>query len=256
MDQSEVLRLEKAVDDFALVPKTLVFFSTAGLPKTAGKAELQFASGNFATLQAPQRVGPVVMFPSRAGELVYHALRGGYQFLVEVDGRAYFGGTDDSDESVFLVEVTKEATQAFSDDGEAGFYASLKPKELKKLEEGNPRGETRRQGDIFAFWCPAFGKSLHSVVHDDIQEINNWYGETVIKVVDSDSIQFQGTRHAVKGRAAHISWKAKNGAEASDTYYVGEMHAPDHKPLVFGNRPHRLFQAANVVRPRPGCGDR
>lgn len=249
MDLSESRCLET---EFGLQPKTMVFFKPEGLPEKAGRAVLQFWPG----VAAPERDKELIKLPSRQGELVYHALRGGGQFLVEVGRHAYFGGTDD-DESVFLVEVTKEALQAFADGSEREFYDSLKPKALKKLEEDNPHGETRRQGDIFAFWCPIFGKSASELVMEYTKELESWRGTTTVQVVDAVDIQFGTTRHYVNGRSIRITWEDERRASRDDeTYYVGEMTAPDHKPLVFGKRPHLLFPAANVVRPRPGCGDR
>lgn len=236
-------------ENFHLIPRTRMFFSEEGLPATVGVAELSFDE----ELRSPERDGCHIKFPSRMGKLVYHALRGGTQFLVEVGGQVYFGGTDD-DGSVFLTEVTSAARDAFGESGEIGFYNSLKPEELKALEESNSQGVTKRQGDVFAFWCPTFGKSIRGYVSDRLswKRSSDDKKQTEFTVYDGAEYRFAETRHHVEGRVLVV----KEGSDVL-TLYTGLLHAPDHKPLPLGDRPHVLFRTANLVRPRSGgCGDR
>src|SRR5258706_13034369 len=112
MSESRNLTVIPATDKFALVPRTMIFFSEDRLPEKVGKAELSFYSG----ISFPQREGKFIKLPSRQGQMVFHSLRGGNQFLIEVSGRNYFGGTD-NDESILLSEVNGVTLSAFADAG-------------------------------------------------------------------------------------------------------------------------------------------
>ena len=247
MDQSETRNLRVVGHDNPnpfLQP--IVFFSMAALPKTAGRASLRFGNEK---VQWPERHGPSIFLPSVHGELSFYVLQGGERFLVRFSGRNYFGGTD-ADESIFLTEVTEEAFQMYLEHGDYGFYESLKPAELKVLEKEWPNAILKRQGDVFAFWCSEFGedfKELGGYIFACAEEFKK---RCIFETCTGDAIPFADTRHVINGGLLAVStW--------NEAYAFGTVSAPDHRPLVLGDRPHRLFRATNLVRPRNGgCGDR
>lgn len=240
---------------FELRPKTLAFFTKDRLPQKAGIAELVFSDA----IRQPLREQNLIALPAREGELVYHHLKGGMQFLVEVAGHAYFGGTDDNpndNPNVFLTEVTTDAIEIFRGGTEIDFFESLKPVELRELENADPSSVTRRQGDIFAFWSPAFGETVQTLIGKTLKRQGVGH-EITLYAEMGVRLTYSTTRHTVCGRYIKVSVKLKSVDTVHEIgYFTGDLAAPDHKSLKLGNRPHRLFQATNLIHPRPGCGDR
>jgi hypothetical protein len=249
MDQSEILRLE-AAQEFALAPRTRIFFSTEGLPERAGEAFLKWGNES---VRAPRQIDKDILLPSQYGQVTFHSVRAETQFLVEFNKHFYFGGTD-SDRNVFLTEVTNAAYEAFAGEGEQGFYESLKPAELQGLEERHPQGVTKRQGDIFVFWCPAYGKSIEALIRALMSE-TKYTNEFTVRSHIGTTLAVLDTRHWIDGRSLIVDVKEDNLVRKGQ-YAVGTINAPNHEPLMLGKRPHRLLRAANLVRPRNGCGDR
>ena len=257
---SDVVRhIQKLVlPEFKLVPRTYHFFATEGLPEEAGLAALSFAN-----IPSPRRTDKQIQFPSRRGPLVYHSIKAGLQFFVEVEGHFYFGGTDDNPDdepNVFLTEVTGGAAAAFHEGGEIDFFESLKPQEMKDLELEDLCTVARRQGDIFAVWSPLFGASAQEVLsmtlarpEKECPQVNFWLDRQM-------RFPVARTRHEVKGTRITVAAGDESRIQGNlpqIEYFFGEMWAPDHKMLNIGTKPHRLFQAANLVRPTTGgCGDR
>src|SRR3989344_1788811 len=95
------------------------------LPKTAGDAVLKWDED----CKTPSRKDEVITLP--AGHSVeMFSLLDGAQFLLDVDSRVFFGGTD---ERPFLVELDNRIMKHFGGD-ELQLFNALKPGPVKILE--------------------------------------------------------------------------------------------------------------------------
>lgn len=217
-------------------------FEMKELPAKAGLAVLEWDKG----ISRPERDESTIAAPRNAG-VEFFALKEGVQFLLLItavgsDQRqqgVYFGGTD---EQPFLVELETEAFRAFIEGGEAGFFAALKPKLIKDIEQtyrGREAAErrTKRQGDIFAHalrW-PWKGLILHHL---------KLLG-TELTLRHAECALF-GTRHDFRGLLGEFKLP-----ETAVKALVGEgiVEAPDHSPLEL-KIPHVLAQASLLRNPK------
>jgi hypothetical protein len=185
-------------------------------PKKAGVAEIQFEEYRIHV----ELIGNVIHLPSWE-ENDFFRLKKGKQFLFVQKGTLdsyWFGGTD---ENPFVVEITKEAFQAFEKGGEKAFYDFLKPEVIKKLEKKNKRVEAKRQGDIWAFPVPFV--TLEGLEFlDDMLDLDYYTFET-----DEKSVSVLGTRHTIDGNYMDFEGSYRNYRALAQ----GTLKSPNHKPL-------------------------
>ncbi|HLD07424.1 MAG TPA: hypothetical protein VJC16_07910 [Candidatus Nanoarchaeia archaeon] len=210
-------------------------------PTQAGKAVLQFSADRPFPLLAH---GTITLPKGRDNE--FFPLRRRKQFLFvdnsNFPGRTYywFGGTD---EQPFLAQVSADAAQAFMNEGEEAFFASLKPRTIHQLE-GAFNTPSRRQGDIFIMPLP-FG-------WDQLDEARTACGfayavqpqPAVPAIVNA--LPVFGTSHLLTGRhlsigtCQHAPYLSVGADLAS-----GRLTAPNHRTRVLKGM-NLLMQAVNI----------
>lgn len=196
------------------------------LPTKAGIATIKWVSYG----KTPSIRDQEIRLPSEVNN-EFFALDGGNKFLFVNDGpdprEFWFGGTDAK--SVFLVEVTEEAFEAFVDKGENGFFDHLKPDKIKELERVW-KTQAGRQGDI---WYLKVSLSWTKF-------------DSLVGLIDSESSESGivtgpvfGTRHTLTGRCIE-----------RDDLVIGSgvLEAPNH-PTVKLNGPHVLMQNDGLQEP-------
>lgn len=204
------------------------------LPATAGIAKIRYMP-----VHVPMREGAVITLPNYC-EDEFFPLQQGRQFLFRKNGRCWFGGTD---ELPFLAEVRQEAFEDFKNDGEDGFYDSLRPDLIDEMES-ELDVETKRQGDIFALPLPlyswkGFRDPIFRLVCGGVQPAEDDKG----KVIETTNIFT--TRHILKDGRFHSFQRGQTPVMIAD----GLLTAPDHEPLRLQG-PHLLVQAQNLTDPR------
>lgn len=211
-------------------------YRTTGKLVKAGKAIIQYSDKT----KVPYRDKDTITIPVSDIEL-YQLDENFNQFLIlgeaQVPGnrnysttyRAWFGGTD---ENPFLVELSqRDWLTSWREDK---FYDEIKPVVITKMEEqfGNNKGESKRQGDIFAYRLPQFMQKLEA-----IEAIMLISGQTTNVYTDFKLFE---TRHIIKGELA-IHYRP-------NLIGRGTITAPDHKPLVLKEW-HILSQTRNLHDP-------
>jgi len=196
------------------------------LPKTAGDAVLKWDED----CKTPSRKDEVITLP--AGHSVeMFSLLDGAQFLLDVDSRVFFGGTD---ERPFLVELDNRIMKHFGGD-ELQLFNALKPGPVKMLEKSFGV-EAKRQGDWFA--VPLL-MSWDKVVA--MLKFFSLFSEKYLR----HNVKFSlgGTRHIFHGTGywgLNVAWSAIGS---------GVLVAPDHEDLVL-KEPHALFQTSYLANPK------
>ena len=206
-------------------------------PKEAGIARIQFGCEN-KRKALPFRQGNRIVLPDNP-QAEFFPLKDGRQFLFtcptdptmetpEVT-RVHFGGTDET--SAFLTRlIPQEPLAAFAHDGEKGFFDSLKPDLIKRLEETFGVA-AQRQGDLFVVKLP------YSWEQVSISGLLANEGRAEPKSVKAYPIG--RTRHKLTGRYI----------EGLTAYFVeGTITAPHHAPLTLKGV-HALVQAENLFNP-------
>jgi len=163
------------------------------------------------------------------------------QFIMNRGGGEYwFGGTD---ENPFLVQLTAEPFKEFLKLGEAGFYWSLVPKDLPGLCSHAHRRYIR-QGDIFAVPLNMSWSTLSRCL-----DIARWGDGREHHVDGRLQLPLFQTRHMLTGREFVSTLKYIYGIRVP-VVASGRVEAPDHTPLNLGDKPHALFQTANLADPK------
>ncbi|NTW22468.1 hypothetical protein HGA34_02900 [Candidatus Falkowbacteria bacterium] len=195
-----------------------------------------------------------------------HQLLGGTQVLIQVGpiypGRAphfdntgperyYLAGIDDGP---FVTPISSKKFVAFQKDGEAAFYDSLKPAEIKLIESAtaNP---ARRQGDIWAIKIGESWDNPGSEIPYAIQAVKS------AKMFESTGQWLFESRHSLHGnlnrrviivyssepkksKTSRPKFKVKSMAA---TLGSGLIKAPDHPPLDISDG---VYVLARTSRPR------
>lgn len=206
------------------------------LPKKAGRATLVFIDVN-----QPNRIQDRILLPKNP-EAEFFLLQRRRQFLYREYSQSslgiWFGGTD---ENPFLVQVGKEAFNAFKIRGEKGFYEALKPEVIKAIEK-RFNLTSNRQGDIWAAPLPSY--SWHKV--NFIALLCS--GEpTEPQSIKSESIF--GTRHRLTGLYVDPVDKLLRLEEFPIPVFAeGIIEAPDHTPMKLEGV-HVLAQTEYLVNP-------
>lgn len=213
-------------------------FEFKKLPEVFGKAKIEYTEG----IIAPRRNGNVITIPYD-GYVDLFPLDGlqrsqQKQFILTRGDNYWFGGTD---ENPFLVRLSTEPIKAFLEGGvlrEARFYARLRWKEVGDMERATKRN-CRRQGDIFAV-----------PLNIGWVELTHCFrvASTPLSVVDTNETAIFGTRHILKGKIATGN-PVKVYEVGTRVIASGVIAAPDHTDLDLGDKPHALYQTANLYEP-------
>ncbi len=186
----------------------------------------------------PTKNGSLLILP-KDEKLDFYPLMKGEQFLVGVQGRTYFGGTD---EKPFLAEIDSNAIEVFKEAGEEAFYEALKPFQIIELEKEHGKQHTRRQGDFYVYPCfeAADTQSFMEEKSKLFSQINfRW-------LTDKSAGE---TRHHFTGHAMTVNKKFGEGEKAvfSKEYELikGVLNAPDHRPLELLTW-HYIFQSPSM----------
>ena len=174
-------------------------------------------------------------------------LRNGEQFLFK-ESRGdelhwYFGGTDGT-RCIFLVKIDCQESNpnpinAYHNEGEQGFFNSLKPEIIRKLEK-NIGHLTKRQGDQFAFPLPYPLESIRNtkflwtgIPHDE----KSWWVATKYDLLYKTRRKLEGNVHVVKTTLLG----------ESVTIAEGTFTSPNHDPMIL-ERPHIIARAVGMHR--------
>lgn len=211
------------------------------IPKNAGKAKIEWLAPDQSSL--PRRDKNIIYLPAYQ-KAQFHKLAWGVQFLFVFHERSYgqllvyFGGTD---EEPFLVQLDSEVLSYYERGGEKGFYAALKPRVIKDLEEAF-EVESERQGDIFGVPIPMswelLGKSVK--LYSALEGKGYDYEPEQVK----DRAVF-GTRHLFSGYELQIGL----GKIESLIFGEGLIKAPDHADLIL-TRVHVFGQTSFLINPQ------
>ncbi len=178
-----------------------------------------------------------------------HLLHGGKQFLCEIFHKNppiypskrprtswsnHFCGLDER--ALFTTALPtqtlrdddgwKSPFQTFLDKGEAAFYESLKPEELR-LWEQRLGIKSKRQGDVYALPFHIWRSYLkaYSLVLNEKATLKQRRNAPIC-----------GTRHRLAGQCTRPllirSCEFSHDLHRSAVLAVGQLKAPDHKPLV------------------------
>ena len=218
-----------------------LFEMTGRLPTRAGKARLHFEPlkthrDHSEPIKLPFRKAEDIGIPFLPEAEFYPILKN-QQFLFRMPfdngsekEAVFFGGTD---EEPFLVRVKPEIFTTFIEGGERGFFSTLKPMKIRKLEE-ELRLRTLRQGDIFAFplhFSWEMLRAFRALVYYDTDDL---------EPVSVKNKKVFGTRHVIDGLQLILE---------GDTFGEGILHAPDHEDLQLAGKVHLLAQAEYLYTP-------
>jgi hypothetical protein len=211
-------------------------FEMKTLPKTFSKAKIDYDEG----ASAPRRNGDVIVFPHDGYTDLYPiGLQRQKQFILTRGPEAYwFGGTD---ENPFLVRINVNPVKAFLEGGvlrEACFYQSLRLREIGQMEQATRR-HYKRQGDIFAVPLNIGWADLERCFRVSSRPLG---------IQSTDGAHLFGTRHLLRGKVVDMGALKIFGVGTS-LIALGTVVAPDHRDLVLGDKPHALYQTANLYEP-------
>lgn len=227
------------------------------LPERAGKAVLWYSEME----GVPRRDKSVITLPKIASAEFFN-LKDGEQFLFHIptnrDG-VWFGGTD---ENPFLSHLQDMPFRAFCERGENGFYDSLRPPVIGKLEKAMDV-KAKRQGDFFFIPIAHPFLNLLKVTLEAC-------GTFGVEIVEEKNAPILGTRHILSGLQQHFrarklndgemeeyqrfkngkTWYSSASISLDDSHWTtvdlnigeGSVKAPDHSSLEL-KTPHIIFQA-------------